>query len=438
MDLFSRTLSDPGQYATPLSGNMPRRPRDHRKLAKKQYETASKIVDYWQKQPSSDAFSRTTSEPGAQQRTNANAKKKTGGKYQNSAPDIVDFWAGHHAQKMNKSIPNNNPGPTRFTRSKSDGNPPDTSRDCGPMSPGTFQKFSSRVRVDIMQHEFRRTASACCTARFTASETSKDQQEEEKNHASLTGAKANFVKDDLQQDKDGKAKIRLRRAVVKAAVESKLKRALEAINENVLELCEVVQQRGVTGNEARDSQRDGAPRLTRMQKKLQWAGKMIAAINRLKKGLEALLQELDEAHNKFKSRLPTDHEIKNPCDVSPRFLRRTLQAMGQHMDHVAGPQLLAVQNVLTSIIASNFSHQYSLDGNVRGGLYRVLSLDETLQEQEDDRRPKKMFESSLRTLATMKHSAFQVAVAEMAQYSAQQPAVDLDSLAAEIHAKSGR
>jgi hypothetical protein len=311
------------------------------------------------------------------------------------------------------------------------------------MSPGTFQKFSARVRVDIMQHEFRRTASACCTARFSASETSKDQQEAERNHASLTGAKANFVKDDLQQDKDGKAKIRLRRAVVKAAVESKLKRALEAINENVLELCEVVQQRGVTENEARDSQRDGAPRLTRMQKKLQWAGKMISAINRLKKGLEALLQELDEAHNKFKCRLTGTgrdevHETKNPCDVSPRFLRRTLQAMGQHMDHVAGPQLLAVQNVLTSIIASSLSHQYSLDGNVRGGLYRVLSLDETLQEQEDDRRPKKMFESSLRTLATMKHSAFQVAVAEMAQYSAQQPAVDLDSLAAEIHAKSGR
>jgi hypothetical protein len=63
-----------------------------------------------------------------------------------------------------------------------------------------------------------------------------------------------------------KAKIRLRRAVTKAAVESKLRSALEAINRVVVELCEVVKQKQQPLPSSADA---GKPRLSRMQYKVK-------------------------------------------------------------------------------------------------------------------------------------------------------------------------
>ena len=63
-----------------------------------------------------------------------------------------------------------------------------------------------------------------------------------------------------------KAKIRLRRAVAKAAAESKLRSALEAINRVVVELCEVVKQKQ---QPLLSSAHAGKPRLSRMQYKVK-------------------------------------------------------------------------------------------------------------------------------------------------------------------------
>ena len=114
-----------------------------------------------------------------------------------------------------------------------------------------------------------------------------------------------------------------------------------------------------------------------------------------------------------------EHDGMNPCDVSPRFIRRTLMSMGPHMDQVAKSELCAVQHSLSSLTSSILSNTLSLDGNVRGGLVRVIDLKDL--GTEDDTRPSELFEPSLRSLAQMDAHVFQAAVADMASYASSKP-----------------
>jgi len=224
-----------------------------------------------------------------------------------------------------------------------------------------------------------------------------------------------------------KAKIRLRRAVTKAAAESKLRKALEAINAVVVELCDTVKRKQQPLPTSADA---GKPRLSRMQYKLQWAATMVRDTNKLKHALKALKDEVDATFLSLQEKKAHSGEDLNPCDVSPRFIRRTLMTMGPHIDQVAKAEIHAVQHSLSSLTTSVLSKTLALDSSVRGGLYRVVDLVDA-SNQVTDTRPAELFEPSIRSLAQMDTEVFQAAVADMISYASSHDTLDTsDRLAA--------
>ena len=181
----------------------------------------------------------------------------------------------------------------------------------------------------------------------------------------------------------------------------------------------------------------GQPRVSKMQYKLQWAGRMVQATNRLKRALKDLKLEVDTAFSKLESRRANGIEFDhgdNPCDVSPRFMRRHLMHMGPQMSMLAGNELDEVQHALSVLSTSVLTASLNLDHRVRGGLVKVVHVAD--MRQVNSTRPSELFAPSIRTLASMGTEQFHAAVSEMATYAAKTPSVDLEAIKSESQAKA--